>query len=519
MTGYVSGLGWPKRCRGEGDGRGLGWPDIAVVPGRLAADTPLEPSAPPSRPTGAGAAELAITPADPSAGAVPSLSTGVSVSSRSPAPAPVGSSIPAMLGASAVATLVPARADLDSGVDASVSCETAAPLAPPVGTEDTRGVVSGEAVRDDTRWADRPGASSPADPSPSAGPGTDRRHAVYPTAAPSWHDPLTPPCAEAGTDASDRNVTAAGGGPVAGPSSADAGIAEPAIAAAAQGRRGVHRDTLPRPRRTRLLTVANQKGGVGKTTSAVNLAAALALHGLNVLVIDLDPQGNASTALGIDHHSDVASVYDVLIDGKSVVDVVSPVEGIPTLWCVPATIDLAGAEIELVSLVARESRLKRALDAFLRDPWPGPGSRLDYVLIDCPPSLGLLTVNALVAADEVAIPIQCEYYALEGLGQLLRNIELVRSHLNPDLHVSTILLTMYDARTRLAAQVADDVRTHFPGTVLRTTIPRSVRISEAPSYGQTVMTYDPGSSGALSYLEAARELAAQAPETFPEENA
>jgi chromosome partitioning protein len=264
--------------------------------------------------------------------------------------------------------------------------------------------------------------------------------------------------------------------------------------------------TLPRPPETRILTVANQKGGVGKTTSTVNLAAALALHGLQVLVLDLDPQGNASTAFGIDHHADVPSVYDVLVDGKALADVILPVEAVDNLFCAPATIDLAGAEIELVSLVARESRLQRALTALQRERAAAGEQPFDYVLIDCPPSLGLLTVNALVAAREVLIPIQCEYYALEGLTQLLRNVDLVRAHLNPDLRVSTILLTMYDGRTRLAAQVADDVRKHFSDIVLGTTIPRSVRISEAPSYGQTVMTYDPGSSGALSYLEAAREL-------------
>ncbi len=264
---------------------------------------------------------------------------------------------------------------------------------------------------------------------------------------------------------------------------------------------------LPRPPRTRLLTVANQKGGVGKTTSTVNLAAALAFHGLRVLVVDLDPQGNASTALGVPHQAGTPSVYEVLVDGVPLGTVVHEVAEVPGLLAVPATIDLAGAEIELVSLVARESRLRRALDAYLADR-PEP---LDYVLIDCPPSLGLLTVNAMVAAEEVLIPIQCEYYALEGLGQLIRNVDLVRAHLNPRLHVSTILLTMFDGRTRLAAQVAEEVRTHFGDRVLRTAIPRSVRVSEAPGYAQTVMTYDPGSSGALSYLEAARELARQTP--------
>src|SRR4249919_3710046 len=271
-------------------------------------------------------------------------------------------------------------------------------------------------------------------------------------------------------------------------------------------------DPLPRPAQTRVLTVANQKGGVGKTTTTVNLAAALALQGLEVLVVDLDPQGNASTALGVEHHAEVPSVYDVLIDGRPLHEVIAPVEGIDGLSCVPATIDLAGAEIELVSLVARETRLQRALSAYSDLVTGSDRPRLDYVLIDCPPSLGLLTVNALVAAPEVLIPIQCEYYALEGVGQLLRNVELVKAHLNPSLHVSTVLLTMYDARTRLSAEVAEQVRQHFPEVVLRTSIPRSVRISEAPSYGQTVMTYDPGSTGALSYLEAAREMAVRGAE-------
>ncbi|MFB9955468.1 ParA family protein [Cellulomonas denverensis] len=264
---------------------------------------------------------------------------------------------------------------------------------------------------------------------------------------------------------------------------------------------------FPRPEHTRILTVANQKGGVGKTTTTVNLAAALAKSGLNVLVIDNDPQGNASTALGVDHRAGVPSVYDILVDGAPMSGTVTPAAGIDNLWCVPATIDLSGAEIELVSMVARETRLRNALHAYLKERVERGESRIDYVLVDCPPSLGLLTVNAFVVADEVLIPIQCEYYALEGLSQLLKSIELIQAHLNPTLHLSTILLTMYDGRTNLAQQVAQEVREHFPAETLSATIPRSVRVSEAPSYGQTVMTYDPTSSGALAYLDAARELA------------
>jgi chromosome partitioning protein len=256
---------------------------------------------------------------------------------------------------------------------------------------------------------------------------------------------------------------------------------------------------FPKPAHRRVITVANQKGGVGKTTSTVNLAVALSMHGLRVLVIDLDPQGNASTGLGVEHASGTPSIYEVLVDGMPLEEVAVPVEQAPDLWCVPATIDLAGAEIELVSVVAREPRLRRAIAAY--------GTDVDYILVDCPPSLGLLTVNALVAGDEVLIPIQCEYYALEGLGQLLNNIELIKSHLNGGLQVSTILLTMYDGRTKLADQVAQEVRNHFGELVLDVVIPRSVRVSEAPGYGQSVMTYDPGSRGALTYYEAARELA------------
>nr|WP_265522475.1 AAA family ATPase [Oerskovia sp. JB1-3-2] len=278
------------------------------------------------------------------------------------------------------------------------------------------------------------------------------------------------------------------------------------LAMDARRRIELHGRQFPRPERTRVITVANQKGGVGKTTTTVNLAAGLAQAGLNVLVIDNDPQGNASTALGVDHRAGTPSVYDVLVDGASLASTVQQCPDIPTLWCVPATIDLSGAEIELVSLVSRETRLRRAVDEYLQERVEAGQDPIDYVLVDCPPSLGLLTVNAFVVAREVLIPIQCEYYALEGLSQLLKTIELIKAHLNPRLHVSTILLTMYDGRTNLAQQVASEVRTHFPDQTLKTTVPRSVRISEAPSHGQSVMTYDPGSTGALAYLEAAREV-------------
>ena len=264
----------------------------------------------------------------------------------------------------------------------------------------------------------------------------------------------------------------------------------------------VRQEQWPAPPATRVLTVANQKGGVGKTTSAVNIAAAMALHGLRVVVVDLDPQGNASTALGIEHTVGTPSVYDVLLGGRPLHEVLIPTDFAPSLSCVPATLDLAGADIELTSQVAREYRLRRAVNDFLeRDDPP------DYLLIDCPPSLGLLTLNALVAAREVLIPIQCEYYALEGLAQLLNTVELVKSHLNPQLWVSTVLLTMYDSRTRLADQVASEVRSHFGDLVLSPLIPRNVRVSEAPGFGQTVMTYDAGSRGAIGYLQAAHEIA------------
>jgi len=286
-------------------------------------------------------------------------------------------------------------------------------------------------------------------------------------------------------------------------------IDTPIAAAAQRASQILHPDPvgLPKPQERRIITIANQKGGVGKTTSAVNLAASLALQGLTVLVLDLDPQGNASTALGVEHQSGTPSSYELLIGEITFREAIQPSPHSPRLFCVPATIDLAGAEIELVSMDNRERRLQAALTESTLDEMG-----FDFVLIDCPPSLGLLTVNAMVAAQEVLIPIQCEYYALEGVGQLLRNIGLVQAHLNPALYVSTVLLTMYDGRTKLADQVADEVRSHFGDAVLKSVIPRSVKVSEAPGYGTTILDYDPGSRGAMSYMDAGKELAARSPQ-------
>ena len=266
-------------------------------------------------------------------------------------------------------------------------------------------------------------------------------------------------------------------------------------------------EKLPSPKETTIITIANQKGGVGKTTTAVNLAAALAKHGLYILVVDTDPQGNASTALNIDHRVGTPDVYSVLVEEQDFSEVVKPVAEIDNLFCAPATIDLAGAEIELVSLVAREYRLQRALNKYLEFHKEKYNKALDYVFIDCPPSLGLLTLNALVAAKEVLIPIQTEYYALEGLGQLMNNVNLVKKQLNPELEVATIVLTMFDSRTNLSQQVAEEVRKHFGDIVITTEIPRAVRVSEAPSFQQTVITYDPGSPGAQAYVKVAKEFA------------
>lgn len=269
-------------------------------------------------------------------------------------------------------------------------------------------------------------------------------------------------------------------------------------------RRSLEKVTVEFDGPTRVFTISNQKGGVGKTTTTVNIAASLASLGAKVLVIDLDPQGNASTALGVPHTAETSSIYDVLINDVPLAEIVQKSPESPNLFCAPSTIHLAGAEIELVSQVAREHRLRTALDEYLSE------QHVDYVIIDCPPSLGLLTINAFTAATEVFIPIQCEYYALEGLSQLLGSIRMIQKHLNPKLHLSTILLTMFDGRTRLAHQVADEVREHFPQEVLSTVIPRSVRVSEAPSFGQTVIAYDGQSAGAIAYREAAVEIAGRA---------
>ena len=263
-----------------------------------------------------------------------------------------------------------------------------------------------------------------------------------------------------------------------------------------------HALKLPRPERPRRLAISNQKGGVGKTTTTVNLAAGLARNGLKILVVDLDPQGNASTALGVEHREGTVSSYELLLGACTPEQVIQRSTANGNLFCIPATIDLAAVEIELVSKVRREYRLRDALSPeFIKE------AGFDYVFVDCPPSLGLLTTNALNAVEEVLIPIQCEYYALEGVNQLLKYITMVQHQLNPQLHISAILLTMFDGRTKLAEEVSADVRNTFGALVLRNRITRSVKVSEAPGFGQTVLDYDPGSRGSMAYMDAAKELA------------
>lgn len=261
------------------------------------------------------------------------------------------------------------------------------------------------------------------------------------------------------------------------------------------------RPELPRPSSPRIIVVANQKGGVGKTTSTVNIATSLALGGLNVLVVDTDPQGNASTALGVDHAPGTKGTYEVLMDKVGIIEHAQPSPHSPNLHVLPAAIDLAAAELELVNERGREHRMRDAIEQYIEE------SGVDYVFFDCPPSLGLLTLNALVASTEILVPIQTEYYALEGVTQLMRTIDRVKGNLNDDLVLSTILLTMYDARTNLSREVAEEVRRHFSAQTLGTEIPRSVKIAEAPSFGLPVITYQPKSIGAIAYQAAAEEIA------------
>jgi chromosome partitioning protein len=278
---------------------------------------------------------------------------------------------------------------------------------------------------------------------------------------------------------------------------ADAILGRPQDTAALEAAVGGTTDEAPALTLPRVIAVANQKGGVGKTTTAVNLGAALAEQGFRVLVVDLDPQGNATTGLGVSPRDVEASIYDVIMNDMPAVDVVEPTS-LKNLFVIPATLDLAGAEIELVPAFSREQKLRRALDSVRTE--------YDIVLIDCPPSLGLLTVNGLAAADDVIVPIQCEYYALEGLGQLLRNVALVRTNLNPTLDVRGIVLTMHDTRTRLADQVETEVREHFGAKVYETVVPRTVRLAEAPSFGQPIIVFDPTSRGAKAYRKLAKEV-------------
>ena len=248
---------------------------------------------------------------------------------------------------------------------------------------------------------------------------------------------------------------------------------------------------------SKVIAIANQKGGVGKTTTAVNLSSCLAVKGKKVLIIDIDPQGNTSSGLGVDKTSIDTSIYDVIINNIPINDTFIETK-IDNLLISPSNIQLAGAEVELVSVISRETRLKFAIEPIRSD--------FDFIIIDCPPSLGLITVNALTAADTILVPIQCEYYALEGLSQLMNTVKIVQKHLNPSLKVEGVVLTMFDARTNLSIQVVDEVKKYFGNKVYRTIIPRNVRLSEAPSYGLPIILYDSKSKGAECYMELAGEV-------------
>ena len=370
---------------------------------------------------------------------------------------------------------LPPTADAARGDAAAEPEQPADPPAPPV-----RNPLPG--LQDLAALGAEPSDPGLADPVP-AGPSLEERPAIT---AP----PVTPPSA-------DAPLPSAAVHPVATPAASTSESATPAPEVASEAGSPFARD-LPR-----VMAVANQKGGVGKTTTAVNLGACLADIGYRVLVVDLDPQGNASTGLGINIRDLQGSMYDVILHDLPIEDCVEATS-VRNLFCAPSSLDLAGAEIELVPAFSRELRLKRALDD-VRDDY-------DFVLIDCPPSLGLLTVNGLAAATEVVVPIQCEYYALEGLGQLLRNVNLVQRNLNPGLEVSAIILVMYDARTKLADQVVQEVRDHFGTKVCRNVVPRTVRLSEAPSFGQPIIAFDASSRGAIAYRELAKEVSGGAPQ-------
>lgn len=318
--------------------------------------------------------------------------------------------------------------------------------------------------------------------------------------------PLVPPRTEPpvpeAVQAAPASVMSTPGSPVTPADSAPAQVTEPVTASVDTPTDVDDQDKEPvidRPRRDlpRVMAVANQKGGVGKTTSTVNIGACLAELGFRTLIVDMDPQANATTGVGIDPRSISHSLYDVIVQQQPIDDCIEPT-AVKNLFLVPSGVELAGAEIELVPMMSREHRLRQAIESVLDD--------YDYVLIDCPPSLGLLTVNALTAAREVLVPIQCEYYALEGLGQLLRNVDLVKANLNPNLDITTIVLVMYDARTKLAGQVVDEVRAHFAERVCREVIPRTVRLSEAPSYGQPITVFDSSSRGAEAYRAVTKEI-------------
>ena len=410
------------------------------------------------------------------------------------------------------------------GPDADASARRARPVAPldpgvasaatlPTHELGEEAVPALTAALGDLAQPEPPEDDAPTPPADIAGPALVSPWAVPPPApapAPAPHDAdpdpvelvvVEPEAGGALPSTAALDVPPAGVAPPPAPavsagSSADAGAA---LQAEAVSTAPESRPVRPLPR---AIAIANQKGGVGKTTTAVNLGAALAELGYRVLVVDLDPQGNATTGLGINPRNLTASVYDVLMNETPVEDCVEPT-AVRNLFVAPATIDLAGAEIELVPAFSRELRLRRALDRL--------GDEYDFVLVDCPPSLGLITINGLAAVNEVLVPIQCEYYALEGLGQLMRNVGLVQSNLNPRLELTTIVLTMYDARTKLADQVVREVRAHFGAKVCRNIVPRTVRLSEAPSFGQPILVFDPTSRGSIAYRELAKEVSGGTP--------